>query len=528
MKNNLKTNFKRKMPNQVEQIPEKRMKFNRMAQNSSRNSSYNYSKNEVEMIKRPLLNTRNTFKSNHTVVNLREKNDTSIDQFRSSLGNEGNKRNSKISNSSDNKIKHNQSEFSILTAPLRDVINGTISHLQYRNIRKLMKLKNSQNDCKKEIEILNNDIIRTHQFIDKVTSGFDQKSRENSISIINDVEKHVTNCSDIILSGDKNKFFEENQSVVGERANKNFYSVSVDRNNSDRRIFSHEIRTDTDSVIMTKLYFSELKNRSNNFDKQLKNEELEKLDQKINQTTIEIANINPNQIEQIESAFQNLNNDEELVLVNENQEKFYLPKDQESAIKMVKKIKMLNLDVVQETSFKIGSDIILEKNKERDRELSKIKEELERVENLRLITEEEKIQYKRMLENKNIAEKNLKGELICLSHSMKQLMEELEMGERQRRYLHTQIQELRGSIRVFCRVKPELNEDMSLSTCIRYPEMISSSNKESPDLYVLELINDNHHSKNNLNNNSKENSIFNFDRIFPENASQIQVTTIFI
>lgn len=52
---------------------------------------------------------------------------------------------------------------------------------------------------------------------------------------------------------------------------------------------------------------------------------------------------------------------------------------------------------------------------------------------------------------------NKDKELNSLHISIRELMNELEKGEEHRRKLHNYIQELRGNIRVYCRVKP-LNE----------------------------------------------------------------------
>jgi kinesin family protein C1 len=46
------------------------------------------------------------------------------------------------------------------------------------------------------------------------------------------------------------------------------------------------------------------------------------------------------------------------------------------------------------------------------------------------------------------------NENISLNQSIKELMLELEKGEEHRRKLHNYIQDLRGNIRVYCRVKP--------------------------------------------------------------------------
>lgn len=91
------------------------------------------------------------------------------------------------------------------------------------------------------------------------------------------------------------------------------------------------------------------------------------------------------------------------------------------------------------------------------------------------------------------------------------MLNKLKEGEEHRRKLHEYIQNIRGNIRVYCRVKPTKEESI-----IKYPE-ISSVNigigYESNDIHTIEI-------KNNKNN---ELTIFNFDRIFTERTSQEEV-----
>ncbi len=85
-----------------------------------------------------------------------------------------------------------------------------------------------------------------------------------------------------------------------------------------------------------------------------------------------------------------------------------------------------------------------------------------------------------------------------------------------RKRLHEYIHNIKGNIRVYCRVKPCNSSDESI---IKYPELpcdiYTIFRKEEIPVYSLEI-------KNNKNN-SNESSIFNFDKVFTELSSQSEV-----
>jgi len=85
-----------------------------------------------------------------------------------------------------------------------------------------------------------------------------------------------------------------------------------------------------------------------------------------------------------------------------------------------------------------------------------------------------------------------------------------------RKKLHEYIHNIKGNIRVYCRVKPCNGSDESI---IKYPELPCGydtiSSKEEISVYSLEIKN----NKSNIN----ESSIFNFDKVFTELSSQSEV-----
>jgi len=83
-----------------------------------------------------------------------------------------------------------------------------------------------------------------------------------------------------------------------------------------------------------------------------------------------------------------------------------------------------------------------------------------------------------------------------------------------RKRLHEYIHNIKGNIRVYCRVKPCNSED----SIIKYPEMPISdglvNRREETQVYNVEIKN---------NNKNGETSIFNFDRVFTETSTQSEV-----
>lgn len=84
--------------------------------------------------------------------------------------------------------------------------------------------------------------------------------------------------------------------------------------------------------------------------------------------------------------------------------------------------------------------------------------------------------------------------------------EKLRREETLRRKLHNQVQELKGNIRVFCRVRPSLNsEPTSHIAAMQYPD-------ESEDAKEINIMGP--EEKSSLGNVTRKNNNFSFDRVF--------------
>ena len=121
------------------------------------------------------------------------------------------------------------------------------------------------------------------------------------------------------------------------------------------------------------------------------------------------------------------------------------------------------------------------------------------------------IQTERQIESLIIKNKQLEESLslatenyLSIQNSLKELLSELHKSESYRIELHKHIQRLRGSIRVFCRVKPQF--DIEARSSLQYPELslTSSSDKE---LTIIDL---------------KQQS-FHFDKVFTESSTQKEI-----
>jgi len=135
-------------------------------------------------------------------------------------------------------------------------------------------------------------------------------------------------------------------------------------------------------------------------------------------------------------------------------------------------IKILNLHFnenqnILNTKEINGIEIINSKIKEEENEIGFVVENFEIDQDLKTKEDKDKLlkEYaeKQLLLMKKIAhlETTLKNKTIeneSMSLSLQELKRELDRGESHRRKLHNYIQELRGNIRVFCRVKPNTNE----------------------------------------------------------------------
>lgn len=93
--------------------------------------------------------------------------------------------------------------------------------------------------------------------------------------------------------------------------------------------------------------------------------------------------------------------------------------------------------------------------------------------------------------------------------------EKLRKEETVRRKLHNQVQELKGNIRVFCRVRPSLkNEDSTEVAPIQYPD-------EAEESKEINLVGP--EEKSSLGTVSRKNNFFSFDRVFGPSSQNGEV-----
>ncbi|XP_022599774.1 kinesin-like protein KIFC1 [Seriola dumerili] len=102
-------------------------------------------------------------------------------------------------------------------------------------------------------------------------------------------------------------------------------------------------------------------------------------------------------------------------------------------------------------------------------------------------------------------------EVRCLKETVAQQKDELHAGEMERRRLHNTIQELKGNIRVFCRVRPLV--DGGLSKHIQLPD-------SDIKMITLAKTEESHTGK---TADTQKNYNFSFDRVFGPKASQQEV-----
>ncbi|XP_053302228.1 kinesin-like protein KIFC1 [Pleuronectes platessa] len=102
-------------------------------------------------------------------------------------------------------------------------------------------------------------------------------------------------------------------------------------------------------------------------------------------------------------------------------------------------------------------------------------------------------------------------EVRCLKETMVQQRDDLHAGEMERRRLHNAIQELKGNIRVFCRVRPLVGG--GLSKQIQLP---ANDNK----MITLAKTEESHTGK---TADTQKSYNFNFDRVFSPDSSQQEV-----
>lgn len=93
--------------------------------------------------------------------------------------------------------------------------------------------------------------------------------------------------------------------------------------------------------------------------------------------------------------------------------------------------------------------------------------------------------------------------------------EKLRQEETLRRKLHNQVQELKGNIRVFCRVRPPLDHESETHVAeIQYPDQ----SEEAKEISILGP-----EERNTFGAVSRKNNVFSFDRVFEPSAQNAEV-----
>ncbi|XP_051775974.1 carboxy-terminal kinesin 2-like [Erpetoichthys calabaricus] len=118
-------------------------------------------------------------------------------------------------------------------------------------------------------------------------------------------------------------------------------------------------------------------------------------------------------------------------------------------------------------------------------------------------------------QNQKLIEENdvYKQEIDGVKAKLSEVSEKLYKGEMDRRKLHNQILELKGNIRVFCRVRPLLPSDHAENL-----EHVQFPNDEKSIL--LARTEESHSGRESKDQRKYK---FNFDRVFPPRSSQQEV-----
>eukprot|EP00347_Sterkiella_histriomuscorum_P015099 403358324 len=132
---------------------------------------------------------------------------------------------------------------------------------------------------------------------------------------------------------------------------------------------------------------------------------------------------------------------------------------------------------------------------------------------------EKLIELQNVIQSKDQEIEQLKEQVESMNHSLTHLMNDLNKNEIMRKQLHHYIQVLKGSIRVFCRVKPAINNRLSIAfdvaaqeqqkQIITFPQRLKN---EFPSQLELGSV-----------QNEMQTKLFNFDCVFPPETSQAEV-----
>lgn len=106
-------------------------------------------------------------------------------------------------------------------------------------------------------------------------------------------------------------------------------------------------------------------------------------------------------------------------------------------------------------------------------------------------------------------------EMMNALNETENIKEKLRKEETLRRKLHNQVQELKGNIRVFCRVRPSLNSEPATSIApMQYPD----ESEEAKEINVMGP-----EERSSLGTVSRKNNPFSFDRVFGPSTQNAEV-----
>jgi hypothetical protein len=289
--------------------------------------------------------------------------------------------------------------------------------------KKETQLTESNSETKRKIEQLNDFIKNTNSYINNVCKKYTEKYRRS----LDDAKHHLRFSQDGSQDKEEKNSYEK----------KHYAHFTEPKMNLHLSMISNT--QDEDSVNLNENIIN-----SNS----IKEEEI---------IQIHDSNLNVHQIDQIEEFCFNQDESEK------DKEIYYKSRIEETEgdnlnqITLdegeIQQIEILNNKIKEkEKDFNYvieNFDLILNSEQENDQQRTQssredvIKEFMER-----------EMQLKKTIENFKSAFMRKAKDYESLTHSLNELMSELNRGESHRRKLHNYIQELRGNIRVYCRVKP--------------------------------------------------------------------------
>ncbi len=327
-----------------------------------------------------------------------------------------------------NKISTDNCTTSISTEVLSDIskCKGDLKNLK-ENIKlkkKENQLTESNSETKRKIDQLNDFIKNTNSYISNVCKKYTEKYRRS----LDDAKNHLR-------FSEPNSNSQENEDKF---SYENHYAPFTEpKMNLHLSLISN--KQDDDSILTEKIL------NSNTY----------KEDDIVNSDNID-NNDNVHHIDHIEEFYYNQEESEK--------EMYYKSRIEEE--QNLNQLNQITLDEGEIQQIEILNNKIKEKEKDfkyvienfdlilnSEQENNQLKPQSSREDIVKEFMERE-IHLKKTIDNFKSAFMRKAKDYESLTHSLNELMSELNRGESHRRKLHNYIQELRGNIRVYCRVKP--------------------------------------------------------------------------